>query len=210
MNTRNRIACLLGTVALVAVLGGCFGTSQSSRFYSLTPRETQGMATADKLDVIVRVGPVGIPSYLDRRQIVTRSGGNVVELAEYDRWAGNLDDEVTRLLVNNLAARLAMKGISVVPWQAITLAEAPTAYRVPVAIDRFDGTLGGTVVLNASWAVIGKKDKQESTLLARESTITEAVEGKDYPALVSAMGKALDRLGGEIGAGFDTLVDVGK
>lgn len=197
-----RALCPLLAATLLALLGGCFGTSPASRFYSLTPQEARGIAAAEKVTVIVRVGPVGIPSYLDRRQIVTRSGRNTIELAEYDRWAGDLDDEVTRLLVNSLAERFAAMGISVVPWQSISLAEAPMAYRIPVSIDRFDGSPGGTVVLNASWAVIGKKDKQESTLCARESTIREAAGGKDYDALVAAMGKAVERLGEEIAGSF--------
>jgi uncharacterized lipoprotein YmbA len=192
---------------LLVLLGGCFGTSPPSRFYSLTSRETQSIVASEKVDVIVRVGPVMIPSYLDRRQIVIRSGRNEVELAEYDLWAGTLDDEVTRLLVNTLAVRLGSQRLSVVPWQSISLADAPETYRIPVSIDRFDGTPGEKVVLNASWALIGKKDKQEITFIARESTIIESVEGKDYASLVAAMGKAVDRLGKEMSESIATLAE---
>jgi len=107
--------------------------------------------------------------------------------------------------VNDLAARLAGKGITVVPWRSVTLAEAPTIYRIPLSIDRFDGVLGGTVVLNATWALVVKKDKQEKVIMARESSISEAVGGKDYEALVAAMGKAVDRLGEEMADGLLTV-----
>jgi len=204
MNTRNRIVCLLGAVGMVAVLGGCFGTSPSSRFYTLTPRESRGISAAQGVDVVVRVGPVGIPSYLDRRQIVTRNGRNGIEIAEFERWGGDLDDEILRLLVNDLAERLAARGIAVVPWRSTDLFEASTVYRIPFSIDRFDGVPGETVVLNASWAVVMKKDKQENVLIARESTISEAVGGKGYDALVAAMGKAVERLAGEMGEAIDS------
>jgi hypothetical protein len=198
MNMRNRIVCLLGGVAMITVLGGCFGTSPSSRFYTLTPNESRGISAAEGVDVVVRVGPVSIPSYIDRRQIVTRNGRNQIEIAEYERWGGPVDDEIIRLLVNNLSESLATRGISVVQWRSFTIADAPKIYRIPVTIDRFDGVPGESVVLSAFWAVVMIKDKQENVLVARESMITEAVDGKGYDALVAAMGRAVERLGKEI------------
>lgn len=198
MNRRNRIICLLGAVGMVTVLAGCFGTSPSSRFYTLTAQECCGISAVQGVDVVMRVGPVNIPSYLDRQQIVTRNGRNGLEISEFERWGGNLDDEINRLLVNDLSARLAGRGISVVPWRSTDLVDAPTVYRTPLSIDRFDGVPGETVVLNASWAVVMKKDKQENVLVARESTICEAMDGKSYDALVAAMGRAVERLGKEI------------
>ena len=198
MSKRHRIVCLLSTVGMIAMLGGCFGTSPGARFYTLSPQESRGISAAQGVDVIIRVGPVSIPSYLDRRQIVTRNGRNGIEIAEYERWAGNLDDEIIRLLVNDLSERLTASGISVVPWRSINLADASTVYRIPFSIDRFDGVPGETIVLNANWALVMNKDKQEQILIARESLITEAVDGKGYDALVAAMGKAVDTLAKEI------------
>jgi len=187
------------------VLGGCFGTSPSSRFYTLTPNESRGVSAAEGVEVIVRVGPVSIPSYLDRRQIVTRNGRNQIEIAEYQRWGGPFDDEITRLLVNNLSGSLATRGISVMPWRSVTMADVATIYRIPVNIDRFDGVTGESVVLSALWAVISIKDKQENVLVARQSMISEAVDGKGYDALVAAMGRAVERLGNEIAESFTSL-----
>ncbi|MRR57282.1 MAG: membrane integrity-associated transporter subunit PqiC [Deltaproteobacteria bacterium] len=198
MNRRNRIVCLLGAVVMIAVLGGCFGTSPSARFYTLTPRESRGISAVEGLDMVVRVGPVSIPSYIDRRQIVTRNGRNQIEIAEYERWGGPIDDEILRLLVNNLSGSTATKGISVVPWRSVTMADAATIYRIPVSIDRFDGVPGESVLLSAFWAVVSIKDKQENVLVARQSMIREAVDGKGYDALVAAMGRAVERLGNEI------------
>lgn len=205
MNPGKRLISMLATIGALAFLGGCFGSSPSSRFYTLPPHENRGASIAEGTEVVVRVGPAGIPSYLDRRQIVTRNGRNGIVIAEYERWGGSLDDEIIRLLVNDLAARLAGKGITVVPWRSVTLADAPTAYRIPFSIDRFDGVPGGTVVLNATWAVIVKKDKQEKVVMARESAITESTAGKGYDALVSAMGQAVKTLGKEMADGLQSV-----
>lgn len=206
MNMRYHIFRLSFVACVFSVLGACFGTTPSSRFYTLAQRESRGYSVDNVLDVIVKVGPVSIPSYIDRRQIVTRNGQNMIEIAEYERWGGSLDDEITQVLVNNLSERMATKGITVVPWRSITLADAPTVYRIPVSIDRFDGVPGGNVVLKATWGLVMKNGKQEKVLIARDSSIIEAVGGKGYDALVAAMGKAVERLGKEIA---DRLPEVG-
>jgi len=198
MNTKNRIVCLLGAVVMVAVLGGCFGTSPVARFYTLTPRESRAVSIPERDAVLVRVGPVSIPTYIDRQQIVTRSGGNEILLAEYDRWSGALDDEITRRLVNDLTERMSAKGFAFIPWSSVQMVDTPLTYRIPVGIERFDGATGDAVVLHASWGIFQKQDKQENMLVTRVSVITEPVTGKDYASLVAAMGKATDRLAAEI------------
>jgi uncharacterized protein len=205
MDMRRRIIFPLVIVGLSALLASCFGTSPQPRFYTLTPEIDTGISAKEGTGLVVRVGPVSLPSYLDRRQIVSRSGRNEIMIAEFDRWGGSLDDEVSRQLVLNLSSRLASQGISVVPWRSVSLVDAPTLYRIPVSLERFDGTPGESVVLNASWGVILKKDRKETALVVRESTITEKVGGTDYPALVTAMGKAVDRLGKEIADSFATI-----
>jgi uncharacterized lipoprotein YmbA len=205
MHRRRRIIYPLVAVGLIVLLGGCFGSTPPSRFYTLSPREDTGISASGGVSVFVRLGPVNLPSYLDRRQIVTRSGQNEILLAEYERWGGSLDDEITRLLVNGLTVRLAPKGIAVAPWTSVPMAEAATLYRIPISIDRFDGAPGETVFLNATWAVIKKKDRGENPLVVRESTITEKVAGTDYASLVAAMGKAVDKLGNEIAESLAAL-----
>lgn len=198
MNQKQYTIFLLIASAFLVIFGGCFGTSPPSRFYTLTPLETRKPSVNTGLDVAVMVGPVRIPDYLDRRQIMTRSGRNELVLAEFDRWGGSLDGEISRVLVAGLGEHLAPMSIAVLPWRSSSLADARRIYRIPITVSRFDGTPGESVVLNAGWSVTVKEAKQEETLLVRESTITEEVRGKDYGALVAAMGRAVDRLGKEI------------
>jgi len=210
MNQKKYTIFLLLVCTLVALFSGCFGTSPTSRFYTLTPVETRKPSVNSGLDVAVMVGPVTIPDYLDRRQIMTRSGRNELILAEFDRWGGSLDGEITRVLIAGLGERLAPIRIAVLPWRSSSLTEARRIYRIPIAVTRFDGTPGETVVLTAAWGVAVKQAKQEETLLATESTITEEVRGKDYGALVAAMGRAVDRLGKEIADSISLLNDQRK
>ncbi len=187
------IAC--GTLP---ALTGCFGSSQSSRFYTLTPPGESGRAASAALEKAVAVGPVTIPEYLDRIQIVTRSAGNEILLAEFDRWGGSLDGEITRALVSSLSDRLNSRHFAVFPRGFTPFGESGATYRIPVSVIRFDGTPGGKVILDATWGVFEKSAAREESLFATESTITEDVKGKGYDALVAAMGKAVERLGNEM------------
>jgi uncharacterized lipoprotein YmbA len=201
MTTKHCIFFLLIACGLTAPLAGCFGTSPTSRFYTLAPLENRNAPPATGLDTVVSIGPVTIPEYLDRKQVVTRSGGNEIFLAEFDRWGGSLDGEITRALVAGLADRLNPRHIAVFPWRSTPIAHARMVYRIPVSISRFDGALGEKVVLDATWEVFVKGEKHEECLLAKETTITEKVDGKSYDALVAAMGKAVEKLAKEMSDG---------
>ncbi len=198
MRAHHPIEFLLLACCLSPVLAGCLGgTSPPSRFYTLAPLETRSSQPAGH-NTLMALGPVTLPDYLNRRQIVTRSGQNELIIAEFDRWGGTLDDEITRSLVGNLSARLAPANISVFSWQTMPLGVMVASYRVPVGISRFDGIPGESVVLSARWGVYAKKGPAEDSLLVKEVTITETVDGKGYADLVAAMQRALDRLGKEM------------
>lgn len=208
MKRRRCFVCPLVAFVLIALLGGCFGTTPPSRFYTLSPREFHGSSSSGEGDTIVQVGPVTIPSNLDRRQIVTRSGRNEIVLAEFDLWGGSLDDEITRFLVIDLTERLSSKRIAVTPWKSVPMADVLTPYRIPISIDRFDGAPGESVLLIGTWGVVKKNDRADTILVARESMIIEQVAGKNYSSLVAAMGKALQKLGEEIAESIVTLSEL--
>ncbi len=198
MTILRSVFILLMVASLSATLAGCFGTSPQARFYTLAPAESRGTSETTGLEKIVAVGPVTIPEYLNRKQIVTRSGRNEIIIAEFDRWGGSLDGDITNVLVASVASRLGSMRIAVVPWRFAPVAVAQAGYRIPVNVMRFDGTPGEKVVLNATWSVYAKGEKQEDSLFATESTIIENVNGRGYDALVAAMGKAVESLGNEM------------
>ena len=83
--TRNssRRHVMIGAVGLLAA--GCAQTPPSnfSTLSSLRSDDTQGSG-ADPEGPTIALGPVKLPQYLDRPQIVTRSSPNRVHLAEFD------------------------------------------------------------------------------------------------------------------------------
>ena len=192
----------LFTLALVVVLlAGC-ASSPPSKFYQLSPLQNRTVVTWDaslEKPEMIAIGPVHIPDYLDRPQIVTRAGKNELRLSEFDRWSGSLDSDVTRVLVEDISGLLPSDHFSVVPWIPYLESQVPASYRVEVIVDRFEGTLGDSVLLKAQWMVFAKN---RSMLLNRESLIREQITGDSYDALLGAMSSALEKLSSDISGGI--------
>jgi len=187
------VSLVIAAAGLV-VLPGCFGT-QNARFYALTSMDqaaTGRWGEAGISDIAVGIGPVKIADYLDRYDIVTRDTGNTLELAEFEQWAGSLEDNFTSALAENLGSLLKSERIYPYPWPQ----EVPVDYRVTLEVIRFDGKLGGEACLIARWSVLG--DETGKLLAVKRSSIQEPTGGSGYEDLVAAESRALAELSREI------------
>jgi len=178
------LALLLSLLAGL-LLSGCAGSSAATRFYLLSP-PAGGAARAVPAGPAVPqarvvVGPVNVASYLDRPQIVTREGDGVrLGLAEFDRWAEPLAESLPRVLAEDVSRALGGEHVLVFPGVKADDADI----RVAVDVTRLDGSLGGTVVLDAWWALL---DRSGATL-RRGRMVERRPAGDDYAALVTAQG----------------------
>lgn len=184
------------------LVAGC-GSSAPSRFYtlsSLKPVGTIQQPAGENVRTIIRIGPVDIPDYLDRPQIVTRTSQNELAIAEFDRWGGSLRNDVNRVLIENLSSIFITDNVAVVPWKQYT----PGAYRVPLTISRLDVTPGGNLYLKAQFSIIDKDGKTVTTI--RESSIGKPVNGTGYTVVVTAISDALADLCREIAASMKSAI----
>ena len=94
---------IVGEVFILFLLTAC-GSSPPTRFYMISADSTSASPSQTSADVSVGVGPIRLPEYLDRPQIVTRGNNARIELAEFDRWAEPLDRSFTAALVDYLSA----------------------------------------------------------------------------------------------------------
>jgi uncharacterized lipoprotein YmbA len=178
--------------AMSLALAGCLGSSRPSRFYTLAPLQIRNGQGGTPPDATLAIGPVEIPESIDRPQIVTRTGANELVVAEFDRWGGSLDSEISGALVATVRDRLASQQIAVAPWRSAILSGVGPSYRAAVSVSRFDGIPGQSVVLQGQWELIGQSGE---SLGVREVTVTEKIDGAGYDALVTAMQKVLVRFG---------------
>jgi uncharacterized protein len=179
-----------------AILTAGCATSQPARFYTLTgidKPDNAPPATTVKEETI-GVGPVSIPDYLDRPQIVTLSGKNEVSIAEFDRWSGSSRDEITRVITENLSVLLPSQRVVSSAWGRRVLLNR----QITVDILRLDGILGKMVILKANWAIL--EENGTKARLVRRSDISEPVNGGDYASFVAALSRSLGTLSLEIAA----------
>ncbi len=92
------VVTLLGVCLLVC--GAC-ASNPPSRFYIVTPMPDAEMpypSRTNEHDLTIGVGPITLPLYLDRPQIVICTSWGRLKLAEFDQWAAPLKDNFSRML----------------------------------------------------------------------------------------------------------------
>jgi uncharacterized lipoprotein YmbA len=145
------------------------------------------------------VGPVTVPPYLDRLQIVTRASRARLLLGEFDQWAASLQDSLTRALAENLSLLIPTDRVLLHPWSRTTEPD----YQVTVDVTQFDAGPSGEVVLAARWRILSANEKE---LVIHKARFTAVAGRQGYEATVSAMGHALDALSQDIAAALLTIV----
>src|SRR6202795_4852556 len=101
----HRAAFAAILLCLIALAGGC--SSAPSHFYTLSATAKPAdppVATTANLSVVV--GPVSIPSIVDQPQIVVSMSPNQVSLDEFNRWASPLQNNISRVVAQNLVTML--------------------------------------------------------------------------------------------------------
>jgi uncharacterized protein len=198
----SRVAALLTAGALA--LTGCAGVADPTRYYVLTatPAAPGDSVRTTVSSTGVGVGPVVIPRYLDRAQIVTRGANDEVDISMYHRWAEPLESGIAQVLADDLAQQVGSERIAVFPWRGA--AARMLDYQVVVVVMRFEGSPGHQVMLDARWRLLGKDGKE---LVLKRSTINEPVTGNGYQALVLGMNRVLGTLAREIAAEIRSLAD---
>jgi uncharacterized lipoprotein YmbA len=200
MDQRAIVLCLAASIGLASC-----AVSDPTRYYTLglTPaRRAESAPSASPWNtareagtVSIGVGPVSMPGYLNRSQILTRTGRDQLELGMFHRWAEPLEDGIVRILAEEIGARVPTERIATFPWRGEVARILD--YRVVVGVVRFDGRTGGDVTLDTRWRILGRDGGE---LAFGRSTVSEAVAGTGYEPMVAAMTRAVMTFGHEIAA----------
>ena len=140
----HRLLAVVIPSVLAVLAAACASTP--SRFYQLSANSsTPGPASS----LSVAVGPVAVPASVDRPQVVVIVGPNQVRLDEFNRWAAPVQNEIARVVAENLVAMLGAPRVTISPQ---TLA-AGADYRAAIEVQRFESTPGQAATLDAVWTV---------------------------------------------------------
>jgi len=181
---------------LALALGGCVAMSNSPtpRFYALQTMDTNyaGQKLNLPSSVILGIGPVKVPEYQNRPQIVTQDTNNLITFAQFDRWGEPLDVALPRLIAENLAVILPGTTLVISPWNLAL----PVKYQVIMDVVRLESRLNENVSFTVQWSVIDLENKK--MMLTKRSEFNEPIEPHDYSGLAKALGMECASLSAEI------------
>lgn len=200
MNATARSICFCGLVSLL--LTAC-GSSPPARYFSLSP--TVSISGQDSEDAAeLGLGPIRMPDYLDRSQLVTRGSGAELNVDEFNRWAEPLTPAFHRIVSTDVDN--AVDGLVVVtfPWESAVNADVD--YRLLGEVIRFESDRSGQVVLELQWGV-RVVASGEFVIRPRRTRYTSQAGSSDNPAaVVSAMNDALAEFSRDIASEMQAVL----
>ena len=176
----------IASIVTACIVAGC--ASPPSHFYTLS-RTVAPVTTTSTLSVLV--GPVSIPAIVDLPQIVVSTGPNQVMLNEFERWASPLQNNISRVIAEDLVAALGSPDVSLFQQSL----NASADYRVAIEVQSFESAPGDATTLNAVWIVRRTKDGKAQT---GRTTVREPTLEAGYDALAAAHSRALARMSQDI------------
>ncbi len=184
------------TIMLAAMgLNGCLGTSKPSRFYllqALPESQTHTTAQSDAQAPSVLIGPIAVPAYLDRTQVVIPGQNHEVRVDEFTRWAEPLPDSFYRILMENLSYLLNTAKIYSFDQRSSVAAD----FQVMINVTRFDSAKRQGASLTAFWSIVGPDG--DTVLVKRKSVLHQGVASDTVDDNIAAQNNLLSQFSREI------------
>lgn len=175
---------------LMVGLTGCFRNTVPDQFYMLRAADFAGQSVIHGEGPMVGLGPVRIPAYLDRPQIVTATSGQEYRLSEDHRWTERLDENIARVSAQNLSALIPTDRIVMHPWPR----ESQPDVQVGISIQEMHVDPRGEVRMSALWSLRqGKNDVTHHRFNCHLPASTT-----DYAQMVEVESQCLIRLNREM------------
>ena len=153
-------------------------------------------------------GPLRMPDYLDRSQIVTRGANSEMQVDEFSRWSEPLATSLLRIVstdVDNL-----LPGVVVVVFPYEPFVREQVKYRLVGDINRFEADYRGRIVLEVQWGVADadggiavpvRRNRYEA-----QATIDGQPAAGDPGAVAAAMNEALAKFSRDIAGKLESIL----
>jgi uncharacterized protein len=206
MTPTEKIAagCVLTLLALglsACTLVGS-GPRPAPRLYTLSSlafSDAAGEPAASLPHLVIGIGPVRLPEYLDRRDIIVRNSRNEIELIGLSQWAEPMAEALARAVADNLSALLQTHRIVQFPWRPAV----PVVHQVAFQVIQFDGRPGEEVVLRAGWQLFTGDGL--ALLDFGQAVVREPVADASVDALVAAHSRAVEGFSRSLAASIAKL-----
>ncbi|MCB1120015.1 MAG: membrane integrity-associated transporter subunit PqiC [Verrucomicrobiae bacterium] len=207
-----KLSFFLFTLLKVSVLlfsAGCIGLGggdpQPTHYYTLEPVEA---ATTSNRGEAITIGldRIEFPDYLDRKEMVIRTGRNQMRFTENDLWAERPSESFQRILSLNIE-RQASVPVEVfgLPWPD----HSEPAWIVYLDVQSFEGlnSANPEISLEVSWSIRSTIKSGPVKEGHYQATGIDWEEG-DYASLAAGVTEGLVNLGRLIAKDLEELVQM--
>ena len=196
--------CFAGVISGIMMLlfSGCTGTSKPSQFYLLSSMESPAVTSTQEAtdsNISIGLGPVTFPEYLNRPQIVLRTLGSEIKVADFHRWAEPLQENFTQVLAQNLVILLNTESVWLFPWSP----RIKVDYQVALKVERFDAVEGKQAELNARWTIFSVTN--QGLLRNGRAVINKDIKSNDVEDIVAAQNEVLMDLSKQLAEEIEML-----
>ena len=141
----------------------------------------------------IGLGPIHMPEYLNRPQMVIAVGEHQYRLDDDKRWAEHLEQNVSRVLTQQLAGLLGVDQVLRYPWAQRQVID----YQLVLDILSFHHTAGKGVELKAQWQLRKAEQVLKSQQFDCQLSNSDAAE-----AIVTSQSQCLTQLAEQIQKNF--------
>jgi uncharacterized lipoprotein YmbA len=205
MTSTNLLLKTCAAAAVAMTIAGCSYFAKQilapqkdeTKFYLLAPTADAPSAPAaaspaSSGDFTLGLGPVKLPPYLDRQEVVTRAAPNKLDLSKTDRWGESLQTNFTSVMSRDLAAQIGTQQIVVFPWYNTTHVDM----QIQIEVYRFETDSQGLAQLSAKWTVRDSDGK--NILYVAESNLSQQSKAGDTADEAAALSRTVGDLSREI------------
>ncbi len=182
------IVALLLTIAACTILPP---QKDDTRYFVLNSEPAQ-VGPAANHRITVGLGPVTIPKYLDRPEVVTRLSDTEFKLSDTDRWGEPLGANVSRVLAADLSGQGANLEVVQMPWPR----KSKFDYRVSIDFQRLETNLDGQVQVRAAWSIRNGSDND--LMQTGSSSMSLPSAANDPKAAARAMSQGVAQVASDI------------
>ena len=184
-------------LAISGLLAGCAGSGNPDHFYMLQAAQVVQSAPAASDGPLVGIGPVRIPSYLERSQIVAAVSGQEYRFSDDHRWAERLDVTLARVTAQNLARLIPTERVVMYPWPR----ESKPDVQIVLTLQEMRADAAGEVKLEALWTLRSGKDQ----VINRHFLCRQPASAVDYDQVVQVESQCLANLNRDMATEINAL-----
>lgn len=176
-------------------------TSPPARFYVLGLEASGEVSERKGRCVVLGLGPIEVPAYLDRPEIVTRVDSHEVRPLDFHRWGEPLAQGISRVLADAISRVMCVERVEYYPWRVYLSVDLQVALR----IKRFEATPGTSVHLVFEWTIYGSDPKR--ALKSGTWEMEEVINQEDIPGTVRCQSRLLEAAGRRLAQELMALAD---